>query len=165
MGHRCRITLSFLTLFVILVHCQTFTSPSPGSEGECDVNPYLELPSVVNARQLELLKNGLVRLGYIAAGQTSVDRVAVQISGAMTMAVNDVNKDKDALPGYQVSVYYANTTGEELSSLENMVKLWREGVVAFFGPDITCEKEATLAAALNLPMISFVSIARFLEGV
>ena len=33
---------------------------------------------------------------------------------------------------------------------------WRAGVSAFIGPEITCKTEATMAAAQNLPIISYM---------
>lgn len=38
-----------------------------------------------------------------------------------------------------------------------MTQLKDEGVLAFIGPDETCKNEAFVAAAWNIPMISFVS--------
>lgn len=134
------------------------TTPNEIYEEEEEYIPFLEYQPVANLRQLELLEQREIRLGYIAAGQVTVDRVAVQISGAMTLAVKDVNEDPNLLPGYNVSFYFGNTTGEERDSLLKMAQLWKEGVLAFFGPELTCDIEARFAAAVNLPMISYVSI-------
>ena len=46
---------------------------------------------------------------------------------------------------------------DTLVSLRAMTKLYAEGTIAFIGPEDTCETEARLAAAWNLPMIAFVS--------
>lgn len=35
---------------------------------------------------------------------------------------------------------------------------WDLGAAAFIGPEDSCQVEATIAAAQNLPMISFVSL-------
>lgn len=36
-----------------------------------------------------------------------------------------------------------------------MLQQWKEGAIAFIGPDDSCEVEATIAASLNLPLISY----------
>jgi len=43
-----------------------------------------------------------------------------------------------------------------------MTRLYADGAVAFIGPEDTCETEARLAAAWNLPMIAFVSLTTIL---
>lgn len=43
------------------------------------------------------------------------------------------------------------------ASLRGMTSLYRNGTIAFIGPEDTCAIEARLAAAWNLPMIAFVS--------
>jgi guanylate cyclase len=39
-----------------------------------------------------------------------------------------------------------------------MTELRDEGVVAFIGPDESCQNEALVASAWNLPMIAFVRL-------
>lgn len=41
-----------------------------------------------------------------------------------------------------------------------MTEMRDNGTLAFIGPDDTCSAEALVAAAWNLPMISYVSIPR-----
>lgn len=38
--------------------------------------------------------------------------------------------------------------------------MMKEGVVAFIGPDESCQYEALVASAWNLPMISYVRVIR-----
>lgn len=37
------------------------------------------------------------------------------------------------------------------------MELWKQGAVAFIGPEDSCQTEAMMAASINLPMISYVS--------
>lgn len=145
-------------MLLVMVGAQYITTAPNYVYEEEESIPYLEYQPVANIRQLELLEQKEIRLGYIATGQVEVDRIAVQISGAMTLAVKDINENPDILPEYNVSFYFGNTTGEEKDSLLKMAQLHREGVLAFFGPDLTCDIEARFAAAVNLPIISYVSI-------
>ena len=46
---------------------------------------------------------------------------------------------------------------DTLESLRGMTEQYTAGAVAFIGPEDTCEREARLAAAWNIPMIAFVS--------
>ena len=48
-----------------------------------------------------------------------------------------------------------------------MTEMRDNGTVAFIGPDDTCSSEALVAAAWNLPMISYVSLlmVKFMENV
>lgn len=43
-------------------------------------------------------------------------------------------------------------------AIRAMTEMRDNGTVAFIGPDDTCYSEALVAAAWNLPMISYVSI-------
>ncbi|XP_054710545.1 receptor-type guanylate cyclase Gyc76C-like [Uloborus diversus] len=77
------------------------------------------------------------------------------ISGAMTYAVRRVN-ERGVLPDNRTLRFvYEDTKGETLPGTEAVVRMWRRGIVAFFGPENSCEVEATVAASLNLPMISY----------
>lgn len=42
-------------------------------------------------------------------------------------------------------------------AIRHMTEMRDNGTVAFIGPDDTCSSEALVAAAWNLPMISYVS--------
>lgn len=52
----------------------------------------------------------------------------------------------------------AETYGEEVTSVQQTADLWTKNVSVYIGPQETCEHEAFMAAAFNLPMISYVSI-------
>lgn len=42
-------------------------------------------------------------------------------------------------------------------SIRTMTEMRNSGVMAFIGPDVFCKIEALVAAAWNLPLISYVS--------
>lgn len=80
------------------------------------------------------------------------------ISGAMTYALDVINADPRLLPGHQLRLDWEQTEGSVLVGTRRIVEMWNRSVVAYFGPDETCEVEARVASALNLPMISYVSV-------
>ena len=99
-----------------------------------------------------------IKIGYLASvSRDSIKRFAMRIGGAMTAAVRDLNNDPNLLPGYKVSFVWTDTGANDLESISALTQQWKDGVVAFFGPNPTCTNEARIAAAWNLPMLSAVS--------
>lgn len=47
------------------------------------------------------------------------------------------------------------------SGVKAFMELWGKGATAFIGPEDSCQTEAMMAAAQNLPMVSFVRIFVF----
>ncbi|GIY02056.1 receptor-type guanylate cyclase Gyc76C [Caerostris darwini] len=98
-------------------------------------------------------------VGYLANihGIHGKNRQGHIISGAMTYAVKQVN-DQHILPdNYTLEFIYEDTKGETLEGTNAVINMWRNNVIAFFGPENSCEVEATVSASLNLPMVSYVS--------
>ncbi|KAK3913296.1 Guanylate cyclase 32E [Frankliniella fusca] len=104
-----------------------------------------------------------VTLGFLGAyGQTQV------VLGALPLAVRTVNMDPRLLPGRRLQ-YLAADIGTNPSdsaarrrdsslaalALRVMTVMRDRGAVAFIGPDDTCGPEALVAAAWNLPVISY----------
>ncbi|XP_052127251.1 guanylate cyclase 32E-like, partial [Frankliniella occidentalis] len=105
-----------------------------------------------------------VTLGFLGAyGQTQV------VLGALPLAVRTVNMDPHILPGRQLQ-YLAADIGTNSPAdaglrrrdsslaalaLRVMTVMRDRGAVAFIGPDDTCGPEALVAAAWNLPVISY----------
>jgi len=78
--------------------------------------------------------------------------------GAMEYALRRANDELFGAPGScRLEYRTCDNRADTLVSLRAMTKLYAEGTVAFIGPEDTCETEARLAAAWNLPMIAFVS--------
>ena len=97
----------------------------------------------------------ILTVGYLANihGKSRQGHI---ISGAMTYAIKEANKNLMAM-NYTLEFVYEDTRGETLAGTNAVINMWREGIIAFFGPENSCEVEATVAASLNLPMISYVS--------
>lgn len=86
----------------------------------------------------------------------------LMISGAISLAVKEINSNgklKDM--GHSLKFIVAETFGEEVSSIRQTARLWTDKVYAYIGPQETCVHEGRMAAAFNLPMISYVSVIRF----
>ncbi|XP_057666697.1 guanylate cyclase 32E [Diorhabda carinulata] len=104
----------------------------------------------------------------VTIGFLGVYRQAQVVLGALPLAVEAVNEDKDLLPGRRLSYIAADigTNPPELGlylrksslaaqAIRVMTEMRDNGTVAFIGPDDTCSSEALVAAAWNLPMISY----------
>ena len=81
-------------------------------------------------------------------------------ASAMSIAVEDINKRQDLLPGRNLSFIWNDTMCEELNTLRALVHQLNSGVGAFIGPGCSCKTAARSAAAFNTSMISYVSIFR-----
>ncbi|GLV44985.1 Guanylyl cyclase at 32E [Carabus blaptoides fortunei] len=106
--------------------------------------------------------NDSVTIGFLGAyGQSQV------VLGALPLAVDAVNNDTALLPNRTLQ-YIAVDIGTNPASglarrksslaafaIRHMTEMRDNGTVAFIGPDDTCSSEALVAAAWNLPMISY----------
>lgn len=61
--------------------------------------------------------------------------------------------------GHELEFLVAETYGEEVTSIKQTADLWIKNVSAYIGPQETCVHEGRMAAAFNLPMISYVRIS------
>lgn len=78
-------------------------------------------------------------------------------ASAMSIAIDDINKRKDLLPGRNISFIWNDTECDELKTLRALAYQINHGVKAFIGPGCSCTTAARSAAAFNLSMISYVS--------
>lgn len=104
-----------------------------------------------------------IKIGYLTGsdrrpGDKEYSRPGRTINGAITLAVDEVNHGILKDTGYQLSFIVAETYGEESTSIKETANLWTQNISVYIGPQETCEHEAAMAAAFNLPMISYVSI-------
>lgn len=81
----------------------------------------------------------------------------ITISGAITLAVSQVNAGKLKELGHSLEFIVAETYGDEVASIRQTASLWTRQVAGYIGPQETCVHEGRMAAAFNLPMISYVS--------
>ncbi|VDM21098.1 unnamed protein product [Wuchereria bancrofti] len=77
------------------------------------------------------------------------------ISGALQVAVDDVNADPELLPNHKLVYTFNNTCGDEQQSTRFFMQHWAQGAKVFIGPEMNCRTEATMAAAQNLPILSY----------
>lgn len=102
--------------------------------------------------------NTTITIGYLTNiyGRHSRDRQGIVISGAIQYAVDVINHERsELLGGRQLKMIINDTSATSLKGTSSMLSQWQAGAVAFFGPEDTCEVEASVAGALNLPMISY----------
>ena len=89
------------------------------------------------------------------------------IAGAVKVAVDDINDRLDVLPNHTLHYMFKNTCGDEqlsqfLRSLNKFsvgtqafMEHWKLGARVFIGPESNCRTEAQMAAAQNLPIVSY----------
>lgn len=82
----------------------------------------------------------------------------LMISGAISLAVSEVNAGAlHSELGHELAFVVAETRGEEISSIRQTAALWTDRIYGYIGPQETCVHEGRMAAAFNIPMISYVS--------
>lgn len=101
-------------------------------------------------------------LGYLTGGQRrpgdhEYARPGLTISGAISLAVAEANRGALGARGHSLEFVVAETYGEETTSIRQVAALWTRNISAYIGPQETCVHEGRMAAAFNLPMISYVS--------
>ncbi|XP_017892327.1 guanylate cyclase 32E-like isoform X3 [Ceratina calcarata] len=99
-------------------------------------------------------------LGYITGskrrpGDLEYQRPGFRISGAISLAVEEVNAGELGRRGHKLDFHIAETYGEEETSILMTADLWTKNVSGYIGPQETCVHEGRMAAAFNLPMISY----------
>lgn len=77
--------------------------------------------------------------------------------GAISLAIEDVTRQKILPDDHTLDMLVAETYGEEEESILQTAKLWTLNVSAYIGPQESCVHEARMAAVFRLPMISYVS--------
>ncbi|XP_076266824.1 receptor-type guanylate cyclase Gyc76C-like isoform X1 [Rhynchophorus ferrugineus] len=95
-------------------------------------------------------------LGYLTAVKGELkERQGLAISGAISMAVEEINKDDNILPDVEFVLKWNDTRGDTVVATKAMTDMICEGVAAFFGPEGSCYVEAIVSQARNIPMISY----------
>ncbi|XP_045101245.1 guanylate cyclase 32E-like [Portunus trituberculatus] len=99
-------------------------------------------------------------LGYLTGSDRLPEdqeykRPGLLISGAITLAVEEVNNVFPLVQGHRLNFTVAETYGREEKSILNTARLWISNISAYIGPQETCVHEARMASAFNLPMISY----------
>lgn len=110
----------------------------------------------------EIFKIGYVTGSQRRSGDLEYSRPGRTISGALSLAIAEINSADGILGkrGHALEFVMAETYGEERTSVVRVAELWKSNISAFIGPQETCVHEAMMAAAFNLPMISYVRVCR-----
>ncbi|XP_012544731.1 receptor-type guanylate cyclase Gyc76C isoform X2 [Bombyx mori] len=97
-----------------------------------------------------------ITIGYLPALTGDLrDRQGLTVSGALSLALEELNNGVDLLPDVEIHMQWNNTKYDMVTSTRLITEMSRAGVVAFFGPEGRCETEAIIAQSRNLPMISY----------
>ncbi|XP_014262145.1 guanylate cyclase 32E [Cimex lectularius] len=100
-------------------------------------------------------------LGYLTGsqrreGDNEYSRPGLTISGAISLAVQELNESLlKNNSKHSLRFIVAETMGEEAVSIRQTAYLWTQNITGYIGPQETCIHEARMAAAFNLPMISY----------
>ena len=87
------------------------------------------------------------------------DKQGLAISGAISYALVQI-RQQQILPGINLSLRFNDTKSELLHTTKALTEMMcNDRVVAVFGPETTCNVEATITSAWNRLMISHVSTA------
>lgn len=101
-------------------------------------------------------ESSVIKVGYLTNIHGDQNRrQGIVISGAITYAISEVNKDTSKFNGRRIELIANDTEGQTLIGTSAILHQWRRGAIAFFGPEDSCEVEAAIASAINLPMISY----------
>ena len=107
-------------------------------------------------------KKQLIRLGYLTGSEKRENdmyypKPGMAISGAITYAVDEINRSPHVLPNHTLEFVIAETYGQESTSIKRTAQLINYDIWAYIGPQETCIHEGRIAAAFNKPMVSYVS--------
>lgn len=115
----------------------------------------------VLSRKFDGVKNVTnITIGYLTVDRTVVFMRGKQgrvISGAISYAIELINNDTDILPEHRLQLIWGDTMADTLIGTRLLTDQWRQGANVFIGLEDSCSVEAKVAAAWNLPMISYVS--------
>ncbi|KAG5888051.1 hypothetical protein JTB14_032859 [Gonioctena quinquepunctata] len=112
--------------------------------------------TVGNLKTENAFKKKVLTVGYLTAVRGEMmERQGVTISGAIKMALDEVNNDPNILPHVTLELKWNDTRGETVIATKAMTEMICDGVSAFFGPEGTCHVESIVSQARNIPMISY----------
>ena len=135
LNFRAHFLLIFVSKFLIGYSC-----PGPSTEGNLTIGLILPYSTPIGGRALD---------GKFYAS-------------AITIAVDNINKDPNLLPGIRLRFVWDDSECLEEKSINALISQFERKVDAFIGFGCDCHTQARMAAALNLPVISHVSIYSFL---
>ncbi|KAK3910945.1 Receptor-type guanylate cyclase Gyc76C [Frankliniella fusca] len=97
-----------------------------------------------------------ITIGYLTAVKGDLkDRQGLAVSGALTMAIEEINNNTKLLPWVNLNLRWNDTRGDTVITTRCIVDMLCDGVSAFIGPEGSCHVEAIVAQSRNIPMISY----------
>ncbi|XP_069365373.1 receptor-type guanylate cyclase Gyc76C-like isoform X1 [Maniola hyperantus] len=97
-----------------------------------------------------------ITIGYLPSIKGELrDRQGLTISGALSMALEQINNGTALLPDVKLLLKWNDTRCDTVTATRMLTDMTCSGVVAFFGPEGRCHTEAIVAKSRNLPMISY----------
>lgn len=100
----------------------------------------------------------VIPVGYLTAVKGDLaTRQGLTVSGAITMALDEVNEDENLLKGIFLKLQWNDTKSETVVATRAITEMICNGIFAIFGPEGPCHVEAIVAQSRNIPMISYVS--------
>ncbi|XP_054711320.1 LOW QUALITY PROTEIN: guanylate cyclase 32E-like [Uloborus diversus] len=115
---------------------------------------------ILLSTRLEMVHSRNFTMGYLTGsqrrpGNKGYPRPGLTISGAISLAVDEINNLHPIRDNHTISFTVAETYGEESESIYKTALLWTQEVAVYIGPQETCIHEAKMASSFNLPMISY----------
>ncbi|XP_017767090.1 PREDICTED: receptor-type guanylate cyclase Gyc76C-like [Eufriesea mexicana] len=127
----------------------------PGAEWQQALSRQI-YPKATFTGTIQPRKQQNLTIGYLTAIKGGLkDRQGLAISGAFSMALDEINSDPNILPDVKLVMRWSDTRGETVEATKEMIDMICEGVAAFFGPEGSCYVEAIVAQSRNIPMISY----------
>ncbi|XP_031575271.1 atrial natriuretic peptide receptor 1-like isoform X2 [Actinia tenebrosa] len=112
--------------------------------------------SIVTGKSKKDVKIGLLIPFTYASRLSNYFHRGKYYASAISIAVDEINRRPDLLPGRNISFIWNNTECDELKTLRALVYQLNAGVSGFIGPGCTCTTAARSAAAFNVSMISYM---------
>jgi len=113
-------------------------------------------PGVVRAECPPVVGRERLFIGFLPA-LTANKGQSKHFVGAFKFALCQINHHVLGSTPYYLDYIVHDTKANTTVALRGMTDQFQKGSIAFIGPEDNCAIEARLAAAWNLPMISFVS--------
>lgn len=95
-------------------------------------------------------------VGYLPAVKGVLkDKQGLSISGAILLALEEINNDTSLLPNVHLNLRWNDTRGDTVISTRAITEMICDGVSTIFGPEGTCHTEAIVTQSRNIPMMSY----------
>ena len=91
------------------------------------------------------------------------DKQGLSISGAITYALKQIQEKRILPDNVSLVLQFNDTRSDLLLTTKALTEMMCKNVVAVFGPENTCNVEATITSAWNRLMISHVSCSHSLS--